>query len=557
LPYLTEQTSESADQIFYRYYANALASAIVESNPAIKNVFEAWKTQSPEALLSNLEKNEELKSVILDETPWVRDAVSESEQKKRIALLFDLNKMKQDQGAALRKLLEKQSPGGGWPWFKGMPDNRHITQQIVTGFGHLKQLGVPDENNQKTIQSILSRAIGYLDEQMKEDYDWLVERKKANLEDNHLSAARIQYLYARAYFLEEEQLRDEFQEAYDFYSGQMKKYWTKRGIYEKAMIALTLQKNGETALAGRVVASLKEYALYSEEMGMYWRGNSGGYYWYQSPIETQSILIEAFATVTEDMESVEKMKTWLLKQKQTTHWKTSRATAEAVYALLLRGDDWLVSSQTALIKIGNETIDPESREDIQQEAGTGYFKTSWSGKEIKPEMSRITVENKNQQIAWGGLYWQYFEDLDNITFAETPLKLKKELFIKQNSGSGPVLVPLSDQSIKTGDVVIVRVELRVDRDMEYVHMKDMRASAFEPVNVLSGYRYRGGLGYYESTRDASTNFFFDYLRKGTYVFEYPLIASQKGSFSNGITIIQCLYAPEFTSHSEGLRVIIE
>jgi hypothetical protein len=557
IPYLAEQSTESADQIFYRYYANALASTIVESNPAIKNVFEAWKTQSSEALLSNLEKNQELKSVILNETPWVRDAVTESEQKKRIALLFDLNKMKQDQGAALRKLVEKQSPGGGWPWFKGMPDNRHITQQIVTGFGHLEQLGVEDKNNQRTIQSILSRAIGYLDEQMKEDYDWLVERKKANLKENHLSASTIQYLYARSYFLEEEELPDEFQEAYGFYTGQLKQYWTKRGIYEKAMIALTFQKLNETDLAGQVVASLKEYALYSEEMGMYWRGNAGGYYWYQSPIETQAILIEAFAKVTEDMESVEKMKTWLLKQKQTTHWKTSRATAEAVYALLLRGDDWLASTNAAVITLGDVTIDPENMEDIQLEAGTGYFKTSWSGKEVLPEMGRIMLENKNQNIAWGGVYWQYFEDLDNITFAETPLSLKKELFIKQNTESGPVLVPLADRSIQTGDVVIVRVELRVDRDMEYVHMKDMRASAFEPVNVLSGYRYKGGLGYYESTLDASTNFFFDYLRKGTYVFEYPMIASQKGSFSNGITTIQCLYAPEFTSHSEGLRVTIE
>jgi uncharacterized protein YfaS (alpha-2-macroglobulin family) len=90
--------------------------------------------------------------------------------------------------------------------------------------------------------------------------------------------------------------------------------------------------------------------------------------------------------------------------------------------------------------------------------------------------------------------------------------------------------------------------------MEYVHLKDMRASCFEPVNVLSGYRYQGGLGYYEATKDASTNFFIGWLPQGTYVFEYPLRVTHEGNFSNGITSIQCMYAPEFSSHSEGIRV---
>jgi hypothetical protein len=252
------------------------------------------------------------------------------------------------------------------------------------------------------------------------------------------------------------------------------------------------------------------------------------------------------------------MKIWLLKQKQTQAWETSKATADAVYALLLRGSDWLTNDQLAEITIGKQTIEPTKLEDTKVEAGTGYFKTSWSGGDIKPEMGNISVTNKNPTIAWGAVYWQYFEDIDKITSHETPLRLNKKLYIEKNTKSGPVLEPVNEgTNMETGDKVIVRIELRVDRDMEFVHMKDMRASAFEPLNVLSGYRYQGGLGYYESTLDASTNFFFDYLPKGTYVFEYPLVASQEGNFSNGITTIQCMYAPEFTSHSEGVRVTVE
>lgn len=257
-----------------------------------------------------------------------------------------------------------------------------------------------------------------------------------------------------------------------------------------------------------------------------------------------------------DLEAVEKMKIWLLKQKQTNDWKTDRATVEAVYALLGRGTDLLQGNELATIKVGDKNISRKRMGMV--EAGTGYFRTSWPGSEITPEMGKVVVEKSDYGVAWGALYWQYFEDLDKITAHETPLSLKKRLFVKHNTPEGPVIEPVEDGDVLSpGDEITVRIELRVDRDMEYVHMQDMRASAFEPVNVLSGYRYNGGLGYYESTRDASVDFFFDYLRKGTYVFEYPLMVSQKGDFSNGITTIQCMYAPEFGAHSEGVRVKVK
>ena len=172
-------------------------------------------------------------------------------------------------------------------------------------------------------------------------------------------------------------------------------------------------------------------------------------------------------------------------------------------------------------------------------------------------MGNITIKNNNKVTAWGALYWQYFEELDKITPAKTPLSLKKELFVEKYGKSGPELTQVSKEKLKVGDRIKVRIELRVDRDMEFVHMKDMRASGFEPENVISRYKWQDGLGYYESTKDASTDFFIDYLRKGTYVFEYPLRITHNGDFSNGITTIQCMYAPEFTSHSKGIRVKID
>jgi len=247
-----------------------------------------------------------------------------------------------------------------------------------------------------------------------------------------------------------------------------------------------------------------------------------------------------------------------LKNKQTNDWKTTKATCEAVYALLLQGTEWLADSEICEITLGNQVIDPKKIDGVDIEAGTGYFKTSWDKSEIKPEMGNVKIKNSNDVIAWGALYWQYFEDLDKITPAETPLKLEKKLFKEVITDKGAVIEPITESSkLEIGDKIIVRIELRVDREMDYVHMKDMRASGFEPINVISSYKWQDGLGYYESTKDAATNFFFSGLPKGTFVFEYPLRVTHNGDFSNGITTIQCMYAPEFTSHSEGIRVEVK
>ncbi|MDB0037762.1 MG2 domain-containing protein [bacterium] len=549
MPYMMEYPYECAEQTFTRYYANSLASSIVNSSPKIKSVFEQWKESSPDAFLSNLEKNQELKSVILSETPWVLDAQNENERKKRIALLFDLNKMDNQLKKALRKLENMQVSNGAWPWFPGMKESRYITQHIVTGMGHLDHLGVTSVREDEKSWSMVKNAIGYLDREVVKEYQRIKKQYKDKLEDQHIDQTVVQYLYARSYF-NDIPMDKELKEAFDYYQGQANKYWLKFNIYSQGMIALQAKRNGIETLPTKITKSLKEQSIVHEELGMYWKENASGYYWYQAPIETQAMMIEAFDEVADDQDAVEELKVWLLKQKQTTDWKTTKATAEACYALLLRGTDLLENDEQVTIKVNGKLIDPEVKE-----AGTGYFKTSWNSEEIIPEMGNVNVTRTTEGVSWGAMYWQYFEDLDKITHAETPLKLEQKLFLVQNTDNGPVITPVEEGTkLKPGDKIRVRIELRTDRNMEYVHMKDMRAAGFEPINVISRYKWQGGLGYYESTGDAATNFFMDFVPKGVYVFEYDLRVSHEGDFSNGITTIQCMYAPEFTSHSEGVRV---
>jgi uncharacterized protein YfaS (alpha-2-macroglobulin family) len=323
-------------------------------------------------------------------------------------------------------------------------------------------------------------------------------------------------------------------------------------------MVLVSHRMNDSKTANKILKSLKETSITSDELGMYWKSNTNSWYWYQAPIETQALLIETFSEIENDTKTIDNLKIWLLKNKQTNRWKTTKATTEAVYALLLQGSDWLSVTDMVDVVIGGQKIEPSKLEDAKVEAGTGYYKTSWNASEIKPKMGDVTLTKKGEGIAWGSLYWQYFEDLDKISSAETPLKLKKKLFLNKNTDTGEEISEITKNSdLKVGDLVRVRIELQCDRNMEFIHMKDMRAAGLEPVNVLSTYKWQDGLGYYESTKDASTNFFFDYLPKGIYVFEYDLRVNNAGNMSNGITTVQSMYAPEFSSHSEGTRITVK
>jgi len=560
LPYLMEYPYECNEQTFSRFYANALASHIANTNPKIQEVFNQWK--NTDAVLSNLEKNQELKSILIQETPWLRDAQSETEQKKRIALLFDFNKMNNELLRAKNKLKQNQMRNGAWSWFGNYRANRYITQHIITGFGHLDKLNVFKSQNEK---SMVDKALNYLDAEFVQEYkDIRKYDKDADLNTDRLSYTQLHFLYMRSFFPENKPNK-EVREIMDYYHSQIKNYWLKRPLYAKGMMALVTYRMKDEVTAAKILNAIKETSITSEELGMYWKANTNSWHWYQAPIETQALIIEAFSEAgttiqskAENLATIDELKIWLLKNKQTNRWKTTKATTEAVYALLLQGSDWLSVTDMVEVIVGNQPISPSKLEAVKVEAGTGYYKTAWNGKDITPAMSKVKISKKGNGIAWGSLYWQYFEDLDKITSAETPLKLKKKLFKKTNTDKGEVITDITkNTTLEVGDLVRVRIELRSDRAMEFVHMKDMRAAGLEPVNVLSQYKYQDGLGYYEATKDASTNFFFDYLPKGIYVFEYDLRVSNAGNMSNGITTIQSMYAPEFSSHSQGTRITVE
>ncbi len=563
LPHLIEYPYECAEQTFNRFYGNALVKTILQSNNNFEKVYNAWRKDSSKALLSNLEKNEELKSVMLQETPWVMEAKNETANKRRIAKLFQSKTLDNSIEAAITKLKTLQSSNGGFVWFKGGPSDRYITQYIVAGLGRMMYLGAIPDAYQQNVRDLLAEAIPYMDRKLVEDYNEIKKNNSKNpkwKEQDLVGHYELQYLYARSFFTNID-LNSETKQVVDLYTTLAAKYWLNKNRMQQGLAAVALHRFGKQDVAKRIVNSLKENAINNEELGMYWKENTRGYYWYESPIETQSLLIEVFHTVTKDQEAVDAMKLWLLKNKQTNNWKTTIATADACYALLLQGSKWTDANPIATIKVGSTTLSTNDAGSV--EAGTGYMKKTIEGDKVNDDMGNISVtvntpNNAKGQPSYGAVYWQYFQNIDDITNAATPITLTKKWFVEKVTNTGKVLQPINNgDAVKVGDKIVARIELKSDRDMEYIHMKDLRAATMEPKNVLSEYKYQDGLGYYETTKDASTNFFMSYLRKGTYVFEYPLYITHKGNFSAGIATIQCMYAPEFTAHSNGLRITVE
>jgi hypothetical protein len=530
--------------VFNRLYANSLAQFIANSNPKIRRIFDQWKNTP--ALDSPLEKNQDLKSVMLEETPWLREAKDESQARRNVGILFDANRLESETKQTFAKLAQMQLGDGLWPWFPGFRGDEYITLYITTGFGRMRHLGA-----EKVDMAPALKSLAALDVWMDRMYREIL--RNGHQDDNHLNSTVAFYLYGRSFFLKDRPIAKEHQEALDYWIGQAKKYWLKLDCRQsQGHLAIGLKRFGDAETPLAIMKSIKEFSVSNEEMGLFWRDTELSWWWYRAPIETQALMIEAFDEVLGDAQAVEDCKVWLLKQKQTQDWKTTKATADAVYGLLLRGTNLLTSDALVEVSLGGETIKPE-----KVEAGTGFYEQKFVRGEIKPAMGKIEVKKSDAGVSWGSVHWQYLEDMTKITpYEGTPLKVKKTLYRKETTKKGQVLEPVKG-ALAVGDELVCRIEVRVDRDMEYVHLKDQRGSGTEPVNVLSQAKYQDGLMYYESTRDTASHFFIHYLPKGVYVFEYSVRVQLKGKYQSGIASIQCLYAPEFNSHSEGFDLEVK
>ena len=539
LPVVANPQNEDALSWATAYYAHSLAAFIVKENPRIKQVFDSWKAQSgtKETFMSNLQKNQELKNILLAETPWLAEATNEAEQKQRIATLFDLNTMNSQLAVSVEKLGELQNADGAWSWYKGMQGSRYVTTQVMEMLVRLNALTHQDADSR--MQPMIQKGFEYLGKQAAEEYKSMKEAEKKGAVGLRPSEQVLRYLYICA--LDGKAPVDEKVNRYfiDKLSGEGKELT----IYGKALGAIILQQAGKVAEARLFMQSLMEYSVVTDEMGRYFDTPKARYSWFSYKIPTEVAAMEAIQRITKDTKAIDEMKRWLLKQKQTQTWETPIATADAVYALMATGaSDLLANTGGVEITLGKEVIRTPADNAI------GYIKKTVSGDVMN--IKKVSVDKEGTGMGWGAVYAQYLESMDQIGEQGNGLSVSRQLYKGDEA--------LNESApLKVGDRITVRLTVKADRDMDFVQIKDDRAACMEPLQAVSGFRWGNGLGYYQATKDASTQFFIDQMRKGTYVIEYQVYVNRTGEYQAGIATVQSAYAPEFGGHTRGYRVMVE
>lgn len=539
LPVVANPQNEDALSWATAYYAHSLAAFIVKENPRIKQVFDSWKAQggTKETFMSNLQKNQELKNILLAETPWLTEATNEAEQKQRIATLFDLNTMNSQLAVSVEKLGELQNADGAWSWYKGMQGSRYVTTQVMEMLVRLNALTHQDADSR--MQPMIQKGFEYLGKQAAEEYKSMKEAEKKGAVGIRPSEQVLRYLYICA--LDGKAPVDEKVNRYfiDKLSGEGKELT----IYEKALGAIILQQAGKVAEAKLFMQSLMEYSVVTDEMGRYFDTPKARYSWFSYKIPTEVAAMEAIQRITKDTKAIDEMKRWLLKQKQTQTWETPIATADAVYALMATGaSDLLANTGGVEITLGKEVIRTPADDAI------GYIKKTVSGDVMN--IKKVSVDKEGTGMGWGAVYAQYLESMDQISGQGNGLSVSRQLYKGDEA--------LNESApLKVGDKITVRLTVKADRDMDFVQIKDDRAACMEPLQAVSGFRWSNGLGYYQATKDASTQFFIDQMRKGTYVIEYQVYVNRTGEYQAGIATVQSAYAPEFGGHTGGYRVMVE
>ena len=536
------------------YYANTLASYIMNSQPRIKAVFDSWKLQggNKETFLCNLQKNQEVKNILLSESPWVLEAQTEEQQKERIATLFDLNNIRSNNIAALTRLQELQNSSGAWSWYKGMSGSRYVTTYIAELNARLAMMtGGKLDGAALALQK---NAFTYLHQEALKEYKEILKAQKDGVKFTGVSGSILQYLYLVA--ISGEQVPAANKSAYTYYLSKVGEMLTTASMDTKAIAAIILDKAGRKKEAQEFVASLKEHLTKTAEQGMFFAFNETPYAWGGMKMQAHVDVMEALELIGGNNDTVEEMKLWLLKQKQTQQWNSPVATADAVYALLMKGVNLLDNQGDVRIVIADEVLETVSPSKTTV-PGLGYIKRSFTQKNVV-DARKIEVEKRNPGIAWGAVYAEYESPVSDVRQQGGELNVQKQLYVERMVNNAPQLQPVTEKTVlQVGDKIVSRLSIRVDRPMDFVQLKDQRGACFEPIGSVSGYNWSNGIGYYVDIKDASTNFFFDHLGKGVYVLEYGYRISRAGTYETGLATMQCAYAPEYASHSASMTIIIK
>ena len=545
LPSMIRVDDPSNLRLFHSYMGAAISNDLNSRYPTIRQMLDEWAALPASEWQTQLERNQKLTSTLLEETPWLRSSNSERDRLHSLAKALGTEETARAMQEALDRLRGAQQSDGGWPWIDGCPSSLHITDEILQGLGLLIENGVVDVTPE--IREMIRKGLDYMDAYFYKVYN--VEHKPESLGYNELS-----YLMTRSYFT-----------SYPF-SGTTRSSYTyflrlaeiedthNLSLYFRAELALLMARQGKDDEAKHIAATLLERSLYDDEMGRYWRDNEGGLLWHEAPIETQALIIRTLLATGNRTEAVEAAR-WLLKQKQTTGWCSSPATAAAVTALMATGGNvQLESDPDITIYVGKDAVKASD-----SKATAGYTTHIWEGP-IGRDKADVTVESRTPGISWGAVYRSFTEEMDKVEHSENGMTLKRTVWRMVKDADGDRLEEVrAGTKLRVGDLLRIQFDLTTDRNLEYLQLSDMRAATMEPVSTAAGYSYnwRDDIGYYAAPGNTRNVFYIDRLSKGSYRIEYEVNVQKPGRFQEGIAVMQCLYAPAFRATTSSATLTVE
>ena len=517
------------------FYANSLGAFIMKQNPTIKGTIEQWQQEmgTETSLMSSLQKNQDLKSLVIDETPWVMDADREADQKRQLINYFDDNTIQYRLDKNLQNLRDLQNGDGSWSWWPGMPGNLYMTTAVVK---MLTRLNAMTGAQQGTTQ-MLSSAMQYLGKEMVEEVKQMRKLEREHkVKDLRPSETAVDVLYI--WSLANTQLSGKTADARTYLVDHLAKQTHEFTIYGKAVAAVILAKNGKQQKAAEYLESIRQYSVYQEEKGRYFDTRKAYYSWRDYKIPTEVAAIEALKAIEpNDQQTVEEMQRWLLQSKRTQAWDTPLNSVDAVYAFLNGRTEMLQTKEPCVISLNGKPMDmPKAT------AGLGYVKTSASGNNLKT----LSVRKTSDGTSWGAVYAQFMQPVTEIQSAAAGITVKRELLAADTQK------PIG-KALSVGDKIKIRITITAERDYDFVQLIDKRAACMEPVQQLSGYHW----GYYCSPKDYTTNYYFDRLSKGKHVVETEYYVDRQGTYATGTCTVQCAYAPEYTAREAAHTIVVE
>ena len=537
LPSIASTDEENAISLATAFYANSIGHSIMNSSVSIKKVVELWKKEKGDenSLQSSLEKNQELKSMVLEETPWLIDANRESEQKRLLSGFFDESTLNFRLNDAAQKLQRLQLPDGSFAWWKGMCGSQNITVSVLMT---LVRLNAMIGKQQQTSQ-IVNKAFAYLSKEASREVAQLKKLAAKGHKNLLPSENALRYLYASA--IAGRNLNSSEKAVANYLVDLAAKQNSEYTIYGKALSAIVMAHYNHADKAKDLLQSIKEYTVYKEEMGRYFDSNNAYYSWFDYRIPSQVAAIEALQTLTpDDKQTISDMQRWLLQSKRTQCWDTPVNSVDAIYSFM-KGNEHAISTvtteQTTLKINGNELQLPKAT------AGLGYVKTVETGDNMKT----FSAEKATNGVSWGAVYAQFMQSVKDVEAASSGLSVKRELL-----KDGKKLAE-GNAEINVGDRITVRISITADRDYDFVQVSDKRAACLEAVQQTSGY----GFGYYCTPKDNTTNYYFDRLSKGRHVIETTYYADRSGSYATGTCTVQCAYSPEFSGRASASVITVK